>query len=370
MLTHSIAFVPEEDAAAFAALPTVAGAFRLCGHDGRAEPYVSKAANLRRRIQRLLAPPESHSKRLNLRDKCGRIEWTAAGSDFEAILLLYRELREAFPETYARRLRLTPSALVRIHWENAYPRAYVTRRLGTLHRRSIYYGPFASRAEAERYLNDVLDLFKSRRCHFELHPDPQFPGCVYSEMKMCLAPCFQGCTDAEYLAETERVQAFLDSRGDSLRREGEAEREQASAALAFEQAAAAHARVEKVKTISRLPAELTRRLDQMDALVVLPALAAGEATLLRFSDRGWAGPVAVRPGEPGELAAAAEGLRGERGCPVGEWGEQLAILRRWYFRSHRTGEIFFRNEEGQWPARRIMNAVARLTAAGPSGSVA
>ena len=58
-----------------------------------------------------------------------------------------------------------------------------------------------------------------RRCVDDLHPDPAFPGCIYSEMKMCLAPCFKGCTDEDYRAEVARVQAFFDSGGDSLVRE-------------------------------------------------------------------------------------------------------------------------------------------------------
>ena len=58
-----------------------------------------------------------------------------------------------------------------------------------------------------------------RRCVDDLHPDPAFPGCIYSEMKMCLAPCFKGCTDDDYHAEVARVQAYFDSAGDSLVRE-------------------------------------------------------------------------------------------------------------------------------------------------------
>ena len=62
-----------------------------------------------------------------------------------------------------------------------------------------------------------------RRCTFDLNPDPSFPGCVYSEMKMCLAPCFKGCTDEAYAAEVARVQEYFDSGGQSLLRELEAD---------------------------------------------------------------------------------------------------------------------------------------------------
>ena len=74
MLAHSIPFSPARDAAAFEQIPPAPGVFLLRGHEANAEPYVSKSANLRRRIQRLLAPPESQSKRLNLRERCATIE--------------------------------------------------------------------------------------------------------------------------------------------------------------------------------------------------------------------------------------------------------------------------------------------------------
>src|SRR4051812_28021218 len=242
LLKYTIAFDPEHDEQAFAAIPAASGVFLLRGKAGE-EPYVSKSADMRRKIKRLLAPPESQGKRLNLRERCAQIEFTETGSDFENVLLLYRVLCEIFPDSYQKRLRLAPSSLIRFNWENAYPRAYVTRKLGKTdikEKSSTYYGPFRSKAVAEKYLNDVLDLYKSRRCTFELAPDPAFPGCVYSEMKMCLAPCYKGCSDEDYFAEVRRVEEFMATRGASLLNEVVVEREVASAALEFEKAAALH----------------------------------------------------------------------------------------------------------------------------------
>ena len=101
---------------------------------------------------------------------------------------------------------------------------------------SLYYGPFPSMAVAERFAGEFLDFFKIRRCVEELNPDPSHPGCIYSQLHMCLAPCFAGCTDAEYQGEVQRVVEFLDSQGKSLLRSLEAERAQASESLEFEQA--------------------------------------------------------------------------------------------------------------------------------------
>src|ERR1700732_2925128 len=205
-----------------AAAPAV---FLLRAEDANAEPYVSKTSNRGRRLQRLLSAPEEHTKRLNLRHRVRWIEYSLTGSDFESGFVLYQVLRTAFPKTYSNRLRLRFAPLVKLHLENEFPRASVTTRLGRISGKNIYYGPFASRVAAEKFMNDALDFFKMRRCVDDLHPDPKFPGCVYSEMKMCLAPCFRGCTDQEYAAEVNRVQNYFDSSGDSLQRELSAERE-------------------------------------------------------------------------------------------------------------------------------------------------
>src|SRR5262249_49727471 len=141
-----------------------------------------------------------------------------------------------------------------------FPRASVTTRLST-RSSNVYYGPFQSRVAAEKFASDVLDFFKMRRCVDDLHPDPSFPGCIYSEMKMCLAPCFKGCTDKEYRSEVSRVQAFFDSAGESLTRELTDQRERASAELAFEEAAALHAGLEKLKPLLAQLPEIVRRID-------------------------------------------------------------------------------------------------------------
>ena len=209
MLTERIEFHPEHDAEVFSVVPAAPAVFLLRGDDANAEPYVSKTANLRRRLQRLLSAPEERTKRLNLRDRVRWIEYTLTGSDFESGFVLYLVLRAAFPKTYSNRLRLRFAPLVKLHLENEFPRASITTRLGRMlgkrtSGKNVYYGPFASRVAAEKFMNDALDFFKMRRCVDDLHPDPKFPGCIYSEMKMCLAPCFKGCTDDEYRGEVAR----------------------------------------------------------------------------------------------------------------------------------------------------------------------
>jgi excinuclease UvrABC nuclease subunit len=372
-----LTFSPEQDESFFQELPVAAAVFLLRG-DG--EPYVSKTANLRRRMQRLLGRPLENSKRLNLRDRVRAIEFTPTGSEFESQILLYRLLKQSFPKTYAARLRLRPAPLVKLHMENEYPRASVTTRLGKLDSQNLYYGPFASRPAAEKFASDALDFFKMRRCVDELNPAPAFPGCVYSEMKMCLAPCFKGCTDAEYHAEVARVQAFFDTAGESLARELAEQRERASAETAFEEAAAIHTRIEKLKPVLAQLPEIVRRIDQLDAIIIQPSAEPGTVSLFRFQSAQVFGPrlfridrnyeaaespnVQTQSARPQSMESRVEeaiaSFSRQESQPTAVHIEHLAILKRWYYRSHRVGEIFFADEKGLWPLRRIVRGIGRV----------
>jgi excinuclease ABC subunit C len=424
VLARTLTFSPDQDESFFQGLPAAAAVFSL---RGEGEPYVSKTANLRRRLQRLLGPPVEHSKRLNLRDRVREIEFTPTGSDFESQFLLYRLLREAFPKTYSARLRLRPAPLVKLHLQNEYPRASVTTRLGKMMviaggiepsgakarvdpgtvtarleavpfqdipesdfgvpnvpptgseqalprldgrdapRSNLYYGPFPSRVAAEKFANDSLDFFKMRRCIEDLSPDPTFPGCVYSEMKMCLAPCFKGCTDSEYHAEVTRVQAFFDTAGHSLTRELAEQRERASAELAFEDAAATHAKIEKLKPVLAQLPEIVRRIDRLAAIILQPSAEPGAVSLFRFSDAQLAGPLtfSIEPRAESQsmesrVTAIIQNFPEPDAKSITEGMEHLAILKRWYYRSNRSGEIFFADDKGSWPVRRIVRGIGRV----------
>jgi excinuclease ABC subunit C len=369
VLTERLEFTPERDAEIFAAVPAGPAVFLLRGEDGRAQPYVSKTANLRRRLQRLLGPIEERTKKLNLREHMRAIEYSATGSDFESGFLLYRALRSTFPENYSNRLRLRFAPFVKLHLENKYPRASITTRLGRLNGCSLFYGPFVSRVAAEKFMNDSLDFFKMRRCVDDLHPDPAFPGCIYSEMKMCLAPCFKGCTDENYADEVTRVRAYFDSTGDSLLREFSAEREAASTALAFEDAATIHARVEKLyPIISQLP-EIVRRLDRLSALMIQPGQLAGSVTFFRVECGVLSAPIRFMIQSPEHAKSQSMESRVQEALDSSpppkvnsamETMEHIALLKRWYYRSSRTGAIFFADTKGELPMRRVVRGISRV----------
>jgi hypothetical protein len=392
-------FAAEHDEDFFAMLPATAAVFVLRPNAAAAEPYVSKTANLRRRMQRLLGAPQNatqnavQGRRLSLRERVSALEFCEVGGDFEAGFALYRRMRKEFPQKYGERLHLRPAPLLQMLGENPYPRLAVTLRIRSLRAGGACFGPFASRAEAEQYANDSLDFFLLRRCTEELQPDPKFPGCVYSEMKMCLAPCFKGCSDERYAEESARVQRYLESGGHSLLVEIGRARDEASERLEFEAAAAAHARLEKLKAVQSRIGEIVHRIDRLNGLLLQPSHLAGHIALFRIAGGMLDGPLAFDVSARGlneeVKQARAEDATGvaARGAPVRsvpaqsmearilerlrtletvaprsaqEWMEHLAILKRWYYRTNKVGEIFFEDAHRALPMRRVVRAVGRV----------
>ncbi len=402
-------FDAANEAAFFSALPSIPGVILLEMKDAGAQPYLAQTADIRRAAERLLRAPEGESKRLNLRNVAARIRYRATASKFERAFAYYQNARALFPQKYRHRMKLRPPALLKVNLRNSYPRCYVTRRVRA--DEGFYLGPFPSRRAADAFNEGVLDLFKIRRCQIKIRRDPSFPGCVYSEMKMCMAPCFAGCTPAEYEADVRALVAGLDTRGSAILDPLERERESASESLDFERAAALHKRVEKVKAALRPLPDIARRLDRLDAVILqrgaaektvlaFPLIAGlvAEPILLSFADLSEPRSVeavlreALEPGSSSEKpankkrrASAAETEASEPPSAAPEprqhetdlqdanlrelyglraisndLSEHLSLVARWFYSKPRQGEILFREKD--WPYRRILRACARLLA--------
>jgi len=404
MLTQSLAFDPSQPEEALRQLPSRKAVFALYGENEKAEPYIGLTPDLRRRLERLLRPATTQTKRLQLVSRVRRIAWQTTGSEFESLLTQFSLLEEAYGPKALERMKLRAPAFVKFHGGNPYPRLTITNR-PSLKEAQWAYGPFPSRAAAERYADEMLKLFLLRRCEENLDPNPSHPGCVYSEMKMCLAPCYQGCTDARYAEEAEAVRSFLATRGESRLVQIGQQREEASEQLEFETAAKLHAQFEKVEAVRALAPELVHPLSELRACIMQMSANADEVSIFLYQNgelRGpapfstlgmriqneqsgssslFAQPVAVQPVPEAEspAKAARDVLEARMETALAELSASrpqpsatvrqghLALLTRWYYRPQqkRVGEICFPSEnEAGWPIKSMLRSVGRVAAAG------
>ena len=409
---EQIPFDPADANAALQQLPHKPAVFALYGASEKDEPYIGRTPNLRGRLERLLQPSAKHPRRLQLAGRVRRIAYRLTGSDFESLLTQFGLLEEVYGAKALERMHLRAPAFVRFLGSNPYPRIVVTNK-PSQREADWAYGPFASRAAAERFAEEMLKLFLLRRCTDDLNPDPSHPGCVYSEMKMCLAPCYKGCSDERYAEESAAVQDFLATRGGSklvvLRRE----RDAASEKLAFEHASALHAQVQKVEAVRSLAPELVQPMSKLRAAIFQASADPDEVAVFLFEQGRLRGPVPFSTvgmriqnelsgssslfAQPMALEAVAEA--GTEGFETRDSGKStskiartmlearmeavlerltepaeaanavirqghLALLKRWYYRPEvkREGEVVFPDAEGHWPIKAMLRSAGRVAA--------
>jgi excinuclease ABC subunit C len=243
---------------------------------------------------------------------------------------------------------------------NRFPRAVLTRNPAA---GEWSYGPFPTRADADRFLSQALDLFQVRRCEEELSPSPPHPGCMYGEMGMCLRPCQQAVSDEAYRTEVRAFWGTLQTRGQSLREQLEAEREAASASLRFEQAARAHKRLVKLADCFPRSFPLAAPGNELHGVAISKGAAEGETMLWLLWQGNLQAPLVIPT-----IETTAQQLRALLGQRLAQpriheretRQDLLAVLQRWARSSWCDGEWLLVDDWQNPPLRKIRNAMQRV----------
>src|SRR5580700_1581795 len=342
------------------ALPNSDAVFLVSAGDRSA--YLAKTSMLRRRLLRILKPAGPLRRSLNLREVVTRVEYWLTASRFESTLLHYALARRDYPEDYLRLVKLRMPAYVKLILANEFPRTQVTTRLSG--GQAIYYGPFQSRAAAELFEDQFLDLFQIRRCQENLEPSPQHPGCIYGEMNRCLRPCQQVVSREEYLTEAERVEEFLTGNGAALISVASAARDRLSGEMNFEEAARQHKRLERIQSVLALRGDLVCDIDRLYGVAIAPSLAPDSVLLWFVCQGAWQAPVRFPltslvslDHRLRELVASIQAVT----PPLAEKQEHLALLARWHYSTWSDGEWIGFPSFDQAPYRKLVRAISRVS---------
>jgi hypothetical protein len=352
------------------ALETVdAGAAVFAIYPAEGKPYLGRTSVLNRRLKRLLKARENAGRSLNLRSIADRIEYWPTASRLESALVLYELAREHLPERYLEFLKLRMPPYVKLVLGNDFPRTQVTTRITP--GAGQYYGPFRTRAAAEQFEHELLDLFQLRRCQEDLVPSPDHPGCIYGEMNMCLRPCQQVVSVSEYASEAARISEFLRTNGSGALQAAESSRDRMSAELEFEEAARQHRRVERIQEVLKLRDELVRDMGQLCGVAVTQSTHTGAVALWFLLHGVWQPPVLFDVTNADQSVSMDRRLRDLAGSlavpPDSQRARQehLAILARWFYSSWRDGSWIGFDRLERVPFRRIVSAISRTVHQSP-----
>ena len=231
-------------------LPTRPGVYLL--KDARGQVlYVGKAQNLRNRVRSYWqkeVPTLGQQVIRSAIDRVVDVEVTITDSVGEA-LLLEGNLVKRFQPQFNVRLKDDKSyPYIKITHADDFPRIERTRKLPN--DGSRYFGPYSSASSVDEAMNLVRRLFPFRTCTIDIRDGEralQRP-CLLYHIKRCQGPCIEAISKAEYRADIEQVELFLEGRQESLVRALRDDMKRASDRQDYEHAAIAR---DKIKAVER-----------------------------------------------------------------------------------------------------------------------
>ena len=189
--------------------------------DARGEVlYVGKAQSLRHRVRsywQKQAPVYGEGHRIrSVVDRIADVEVTEVDSVSEA-LLLEANLIKRFKPRFNVRLKDDKSyPYIKVTLGDDFPRVERTRKL--VNDGSRYFGPYASATSVDESMNMVRRLFPFRTCTIDIREGQralQRP-CLLYHIKRCQGPCIEAISKADYRADIEQVELFLEGRQETL----------------------------------------------------------------------------------------------------------------------------------------------------------
>ncbi len=213
--------------------------------------YVGKAQSLRSRVrsywQKQAPTGEIHRIR-SVIDRVADVEYTMTDSVSEALLLEANLIKRYRPRFNVRLKDDKSYPYIKVTLGTDFPRVERTRKL--VNDGSRYFGPYASASSVDESMNLVRRLFPFRTCTIDIRDGEralQRP-CLLYHIKRCQGPCIEAISKADYRADIEQVELFLEGRQETLVKALRKDMAAAAERTEYERAAALR---DKVRAIER-----------------------------------------------------------------------------------------------------------------------
>ncbi len=247
--TQPDALPPAEKVKQFPAGP---GVYLMKDSQGRVL-YVGKAKNLRNRAGHYFTKAAAEDQRTaDLVKLIADIDFVAAETEVDALLMEARLIKDIQPRFNVELKDDKSFPYLQIRMREDFPRVEFTR---TPRRRGVkLYGPFTSAKGLRTAMKVLQRIFKFRNCSLDIDADDSrwrwFRPCLLHSIQQCTAPCNFRVTKEEYRRQIRALRMVLEGKKDKLLAELEQRRQEAAAALQFEQAARLRDEIKALQNLS------------------------------------------------------------------------------------------------------------------------
>ncbi len=246
--------------------------------------YVGKAISLRNRVRQYFQSSRNHDAKVRaMVSHIAEFEYITVSSELEALILECNLIKKYMPK-YNVLLRDDKTyPYIKVTVNEDYPRLVKTRRV--LNDGSRYFGPYSDAGAVNRIIELLSRIYSLKHCSAKTFPEG-FRPCLNYHIGECVGVCRGSADRQAYLANIEKILAFLSGKGDEIENHLKGKMQEASDRLDFETAAKYRDYILAVKALSEKQRVTMPGAKDMD--VILP---------VRTTKKSYAALFTVRDGK-------------------------------------------------------------------------
>nr|Q47EE8.1 RecName: Full=UvrABC system protein C; Short=Protein UvrC; AltName: Full=Excinuclease ABC subunit C [Dechloromonas aromatica RCB] len=253
------------DAKAFlATLTELPGVYRMLDIGGNVL-YVGKAKNLKKRVASYFRENLSSPRIAHMVSQIASIETTATRTEAEALLLENNLIKSLAPR-YNILFRDDKSYPYIVLSKGKFPRLGFFR--GNPDRKADYFGPYPSSWAVRDSIHLMQKMFRLRTCEDTVFSNRSRP-CLLYQIKRCSGPCVGFISADDYAADIQLAAMFLLGKQQEVTRRLTKSMEEASAKLAFEQAAVFRDQIQSLHQVQEKQFVSSSKGEDVDVLVAI-----------------------------------------------------------------------------------------------------